>query len=626
MNEEKQSPDKEGDGFTEFCELVTERCSEFFYDQFGTAFVVISTDEKDEALPINSRRFNVWLAKFHYDIRKFVATREKLRGVLSILEARAFYEGKEKYLFNRVGWHEGKLFYDLTDGKNAAVKVWPSGWDVTQAPLMFRRYSHQKLQVVPDIEAKPADIELLRPFVAVKESDWPLYKIWLVSGFVQGIPHPCPCPYGDQGSAKTFTSRITKKLIDPSLLEVTAIPRDKNDLILKLQHHWALFFDNVTGLNQETSDILCRAISGTALSKRQLYTDEDDVIFQFQRIVSLNGINIAPQQPDLLDRSILFEFERIPREKRKTEAALLNDFEIVKSKIMGAIFTILSKALEIRPTVKLRELPRMADFAEWGEAISQALGYEQGFFMTAYNQNICRQNTEAIGASVLGECILSLMASGSEWSGSPSQLLDALESEASKLRINTKTSAWPKAPNSLTRRLNVIKVNLAEIGLYVNCGKSGERSITIGWKISSKTPEPPKFRESPHNHKNLGNFTDDTKNNISAETSNTVQSSADDNEKYRPNTAKEDSVSKDTLNHKILDIGRLVNKDDIVIGDCITKTVLSLVPSDVITLHVDIISGLIKSGYTKTEAERIIKDVVSRGIIHEVRPGFFRRS
>lgn len=43
--------------------------------------------------------------------------------------------------------------------------------------------------------------------------------------------------------------------------------------------------------------------------------------------MSLNGINIVATRPDLLDRSILLELERIPKTERKTEKEIEEEFE-----------------------------------------------------------------------------------------------------------------------------------------------------------------------------------------------------------------------------------------------------------------------------------------------------------
>ena len=40
-------------------------------------------------------------------------------------------------------------------------------------------------------------------------------------------------------------------------------------------------------------------------SKRQLYTDDDDIIYHFRRCIGFNGINLRATKADLLDRAII---------------------------------------------------------------------------------------------------------------------------------------------------------------------------------------------------------------------------------------------------------------------------------------------------------------------------------
>ena len=48
----------------------------------------------------------------------------------------------------------------------------------------------------------------------------------------------------------------------------------------------------------------------------------------------------------------------------------------------------------------------MADFAEWGEAISRAIGYKPLEFLTAYFENIGEQKIEIIEANSVCRCII----------------------------------------------------------------------------------------------------------------------------------------------------------------------------------------------------------------------------
>jgi hypothetical protein len=62
----------------------------------------------------------------------------------------------------------------------------------------------------------------------------------------------------------------------------------------------------------------------------------------------------------LLDRSILLELQRIPPHTRKPERALWEAFGSDISSILGGVFNTLATALRLYPTIRLTELPRMA--------------------------------------------------------------------------------------------------------------------------------------------------------------------------------------------------------------------------------------------------------------------------
>jgi hypothetical protein len=67
------------------------------------------------------------------------------------------------------------------------------------------------------------------------------------------------------------------------------------------------------------------------------------------------------------------------------------------------------------------------------------------------------------------------------WEGTASELLAELKQAAELgLNIDTKDRSWPKAANSLTKRLNVLKPNLRRIGILIDSGKDAKgRSLII---------------------------------------------------------------------------------------------------------------------------------------------------
>ncbi len=421
-----------------------------------------------------------WLLhKFWGEYEKSVSS-EVIKTALGIIEAKARFEGKEYLLHNRVAVHGNEFYYDLTDASWRAVVIGPNGWHIDDSPpILFNRYTHQQAQVTP---IPGGDLHDFLKFVNISDDgDKLLFMVTIVACFIPGISHTIPVIYGPQGSAKTTLARMTRRLTDPSATEILSFPSNKAELIQQLSHHWAPFYDNVTTMPEWLSDMLCRAVTGEGFSKRQNYSDDDDIIYSFQRCVGLNGINVVPQKADLLDRSILFKLETISPNMRKPEQQIWAAFEEKRPFILDAIFDTLSKAMAIQPSVKLAALPRMADFAVWGCAIAEALGYKQVDFLSAFSSNARVRNSEAINSNPVAMAVITFMDGRTEWRGTASELLSELNFIADRHRIDRKQKFWPKAPHILTRRLNEAQPNLRAIGIQVVTGDraSSGRSITI---------------------------------------------------------------------------------------------------------------------------------------------------
>jgi hypothetical protein len=238
----------------------------------------------------------------------------------------------------------------------------------------------------------------------------------------------------------------------------------------------------------------CKAVTGVGQTKRKLYSDDDDIVYEYKRCLGFNGINVALTEPDALDRSLMIELDRTSKEDRKIESDIMSEFFQLRPKLLGYVFDVLVKALQIKPTVKLNDLPRMADFALWGEAIARALGYRELEFISAYYDNIGKQNIEAIEAHPLGQAIARFFDQHEEererereneiLEGSPLEILEQLEIIAEQKKINTNHRLWPKSHNALTRRLNQIRSNLLEgLGIEVTITR-----VTRVLKVRSTLP------------------------------------------------------------------------------------------------------------------------------------------
>ena len=82
-------------------------------------------------------------------------------------------------------------------------------------------------------------------------------------------------------------------------------------------------FDNLSRLPGDLSDNLAVLATGGGFAVRQLYTNREEVIFQAQRPIILNGIGQVATRGDLLDRAVVVTMPPIPDELRKDEATFL---------------------------------------------------------------------------------------------------------------------------------------------------------------------------------------------------------------------------------------------------------------------------------------------------------------
>src|SRR5271167_2461708 len=116
---------------------------------------------------------------------------------------------------------------------------------------------------------------------------------------------------------------------------------------------------------------------------RQLYTDDEEVLFKAARPTLLNGIEDVIGRPDLADRTIFLTLGPIREEQRRSETELWREFELARPAILGALLDAAAHGLEAMGSVHLDRLPRMADFALWATACEGAL-WPAGTFTRAY--------------------------------------------------------------------------------------------------------------------------------------------------------------------------------------------------------------------------------------------------
>jgi len=455
-------------------ELALEHC-DLFHDERTDGYAVTTHNGTRRTLKLRGREFRRWLAGLYYAETERAANNEAISTALSVLEAQATFDGRMLELSNRFAMREGVIYLDVADENWRVIKITSQGWEVlTKPPVLFRRYSHQK--ALPD-PAKGGLLSGIHDHLAIKaDDDRLLVEAWLVACAFPDIPRPAISFHGPQGASKTTTARVLKSLSDPSLTESVDLGKSPADLAQVLDHHGVPCFDNLTSIPGWAADLLCRGVTGGAFSKRELYSDDSDIILSFKRPIIITGINIPTHAPDLLDRLLLIELERIAPDKRMDESTFWARFNAGKPALFGALLDSIAGALLHLPKVNLDRMPRMADFAKIACAYAEFAGIGSDRMLNIIMNHTSRQTQEILDADPVATAIRDFIQKRVAWTGTAAELLKLLNETAPA----PKPDGWPKQANALTRKINVLHATLNECGISVRRDRTGtNRKMTL---------------------------------------------------------------------------------------------------------------------------------------------------
>jgi hypothetical protein len=316
-------------------------------------------------------------------------------------------------------------------------------------------------------------------------SDFVLIVAWLLAALRCGGPYPLLAISGEQGSAKPVLSKLLRALIDPNTAPVRALAREERELMIAANNGHLLAFDNLSGLPSWMSDALCRLASGGSFAVRQLYTNDEELLFQAARPILLNGIEDVVYRPDLADRAIFLSLPPIQQAQRRSDAEVWREFQIVRPGILGALLDAAAHALRslASPGCRPQRLPRMADFARWISACETAL-WPAGTFEHAYAGNRKAAIENVIEGDPVASRVREMMVQRKTWTGTAAELLShGPQCSGDSLWTSI---GWPKNPRALAGRLRRAQPGLRSLGIdivFSREGRAGTRTIAMSWSV-----------------------------------------------------------------------------------------------------------------------------------------------
>jgi hypothetical protein len=467
--------------------IAEDKC-DFFCDQHGTPFAYVKNPGR--VMLLSGREFKGWLVKQFYDTYSEAVGSDAFNAAKNVLEAIANEHGRISLSTRCSIDRDGRLMIDLANENEERVIISRDGWHVAkQRGPRFRRYSHM---LPMEISAEGADLRDFVRFWRLKDDADDVLTVGYIGHlFVSDIPKAIHAAFGPKGSTKTSSQRYLRQLVDPSSVEDLTIAGNDRELAQQLAHHYVLLFDNVSRLKAWQADDLCRAATGTGFTKRGLYTDEDDVIFSYVRAILINGINPPTQRGDFLDRSLPSEYARVPRADRLEDSEVKAKMSVWLPKLRRTIFDALVVAIGLVDQVRseLKELPRMADFAVWGEAFCRAVGYRPLEFYNRLMVKVEETSSIALENDVIAELLQSMfndergqpyLTGRDEFKGTASALLKTLKSLNEDMNY-VGPKELPTSPVSFGRHLRELDADLEEVGFKISRNKTtgGRRELVV---------------------------------------------------------------------------------------------------------------------------------------------------
>lgn len=466
----------------------------FWRDADGTAYASIPRNGTVQRHKVRSHGFNQFVRLTYGDANSVISettgkprvgaiSDTALNEALGAFEAMTLRETPRTPEL-RVLAHDGGIIIDLGDENWTCAVVTASGWKI-KTGLDVPLIRSGAMRALPVPKPEPDALVKLRKLINLGNDDAAGRGFKLLVGFLLAAlypfgPYPLLAIDGEQGSGKSTITRMIRRLVDPHHGETRAAPKCEDDLIIAAMNGRVLSVDNLSYIDNDTADSLCRLATGGAFGKRKLYSDGEEHLVSIARPVLLNGITSLLARADLADRAIAVTLLTITEDQRRPESAIWKEFEAAQPGILALLLDGLSTALRRLPDLNVARLPRMADFARLICAAAPAFGWTEADMIHALDQNGAAVVTTALDSDPIAAAVEAICPAIGELRLSPKGLLDRINQEVPVEAQKDRT--WPKDACRLSMRLRRLAPALRKSGVDVvlpsNGGRKG-REITI---------------------------------------------------------------------------------------------------------------------------------------------------
>ena len=357
----------------------------------------------------------------------------------------------------RVQQNGDVIYLDTGASNGTVIKVTGRGVEkLDSSPVTFCRSGVTR--VLPDITPTAVSLLELLDFVRIQKSALPLLIASLINTWMTDMPQPVILVQGPAASGKSTAMGFLMDLIDPTTTQPGCLMKSDARYMRSLSRmRRVLVFDNVSHVQSDESDLIARITTGAELPERALYTNSGTDMIQLKRPVIINGILDGFSRSDLASRSVVFELEPIPRDRRSSAIKLAQDWEEKKSGIFTALLEMASIVLRELPSTTATQIGhRNPDLVKMTQIVSAQLDIDG----VSYLESSVQALTQSVLASnPSGQAFMDLIDSydsHSEQFGVPlsgQELLQVLKIAIKSEVLEAKLPTNPKGLGEAIKRL-----------------------------------------------------------------------------------------------------------------------------------------------------------------------------
>ncbi|WP_256815807.1 hypothetical protein [Cytobacillus sp. Bac17] len=459
---------------------IAQKAEEFYQTHDGEIYATVLFEGGFQDINIDSKNFSDWIRGSWYQLFNKDLNKNVIDEGINTLRATLRFNNKLpiKSLNTRIAGNLKELYIDLCNKQRDVVQITPGNWTILRnTEMKFLR--GKSMQELP-IPVKGNNIELLKKYVTCKGTDWILFVAFILGCYMPAGPFPILIIQGLQGSGKSLHSRIIKRLTDPTRNEVMTFPRNEREIYIVANKSRVLAFDNISELNNNLADTLCKIATGSSFVAKKNYTDSEEHVIEACNPLILNGIDTIAKRSDLADRSIIINLPKIIGAKRRSEQEFWSSFEEDRPYILAGIFDLISEILKNYSSFKLSTSPRMRDFTKWITACEHLLGLKKGGFSAIYSYNQKEAYRDALEQSSLATVIEKYLRINKSFKGTATTLVKELKKQAFKENIE-----FDIKPNKIKDQLSRIEAILNANGIEYNYDRQKERIHQL-WLTAQK--------------------------------------------------------------------------------------------------------------------------------------------